>query len=241
MKKHIFITIMLAVALNIGVLRADEARYSLNVANFNSITVVDGINVDYYCNPDSAGWIVFTADPELASKISFSNNKEHLRIQTLADEKPFENLPTVRAYSAALRYAENSGDSTLRVFTDVPVDKFSAKQIGNGFLEVHGVQTKKFEGNAAAGHGRISVDGKADKVKLSNVGTGDIEASGLQSAAVECFIIGPGIIHVTAHDQLKVMGAGSGRVINHAEAVKTVNRSIGIKTETPSTSGEEQP
>ena len=217
---------------------ADEARYTLNVANFNAITVVDGIGVDYHCNADSAGWVVFTADPEIASKISFSNNKEHLRVQTLADEKPLKGMPRVRVYSASLRYAENSGDSTLTINASVPVQKFTAKQIGNGTLSISGLNVEKLDGDSAAGNGQLSIDGKAGKVRLRNVGTGLIDASTLASDEVSCFILGPGIVHVHAPGELKITGAGSGKVINHTAATKVSNRSIGIKVEAP---GEAQP
>jgi len=217
---------------------ADEARYTLNVANFNAITVVDGIGVDYHCNADSAGWVVFTAEPEIASKISFSNNKEHLRVQTLADEKPLKGMPRVRVYSASLRYAENSGDSTLTINASVPVQKFTAKQIGNGTLSISGLNVEKLDGDSAAGNGQLSIDGKAGKVRLRNVGTGLIDASTLASDEVSCLILGPGIVHVHAPGELKITGAGSGKVINHTAAAKVSNRSIGIKVEAP---GEAQP
>lgn len=45
-------------------------------------------------------------------------------------------------------------------------------------------------------------------------------------------------LYVHATGQLKLTGAGSGKVINHATAAKNVNRSIGIKAENP---GEEKP
>lgn len=236
--RTILLTLLIAIFYNIGIAHAEEARYTLNVANFNSLTVVDGINVVYRCNADSAGWVVFTAEPELASKISFTNNKEHLRVQTLADEQPIRNLPTVTVYSASLRYVENSGDSTVVVYPTVQVQKFTAKQIGNGVLDIRGVSVDKLDGDAAAGHGRLSIDGKADKVKLRNVGTGIIDASTLAGDDVSCFVLGPGTVHVHATGQLKLTGAGSGKVINHATAAKNVNRSIGIKAENP---GEQKP
>lgn len=237
MKQRIVILTLLFSIINVCA-RAEDARYTMNVANFNALTVVDGIGVDYHCNADSAGWVVFTADPDLASKISFTNNKEHLRIQTLADEQPLAGLPRVHVYSASLRYVENSGDSTVRVYSPVPVQKFTAKQIGNGTLEVHGLSAEKLDGDAAAGNGRLTLDGKADKVKLRNVGTGLIDAATLATDNMSCFILGPGIIHVHAPGELKITGAGSGKVINHASAKKTSNRSIGIKVEP---AGEAQP
>lgn len=224
----IFIT-FIAAAFAAFTAAAEEARYSLNVADFSSLTVVDGVNVIYSCNPDSAGWVVFSAEPEIASKLSFSNNKEHLKVQTLADETPIKGTPTVHVYSAALRYAENSGDSTLIVCATVPVQRFTARQIGNGTMEVRGLDAGKFDGDTAAGRGTLVAGGKARQAKLRNVGTGAIDATALACDEINCFIIGPGNINVNTTGSLKISGAGSGKVINRAAASKTVNRSIGVK------------
>lgn len=229
MKLRLFFITFIAAVFAVGTAGAEEARYSLNVANFSSLTIVDGINVIYSCNADSAGWVVFSAEPEVASKLSFSNNKEHLKVQTLADENPIKNTPTVRVYSASLRYAENSGDSTLRINATEPVQKFTARQIGNGAMLVQGLDTGKFDGDTAAGRGRLSVSGKARQAKLRNVGTGYIDASALVCDEMTCFIIGPGNIDVNTAGSLKISGAGSGKVVNRATASKTVNRSIGVK------------
>ncbi len=84
MKKTLFAGVMALVATICLPLSAQAADYSLNVANFCELTVVDGVPVDYVCCADSAGMVVFSAEPGDASKITFSNNKEHLRIQSAA-------------------------------------------------------------------------------------------------------------------------------------------------------------
>ena len=101
MKKTLFAGVMALVATICLPLSAQAADYSLNVANFCELTVVDGVPVDYVCCADSAGMVVFSAEPGDASKITFSNNKEHLRIQSAADDRPLKGLPRVRVYSAS--------------------------------------------------------------------------------------------------------------------------------------------
>ncbi len=219
---------MLAAAVLAAV--AQPADYKLNVQNFCELTVVDGVNVEYHCRPDSAGWAIFTCEPEIASRIMFSNNAEKLTIQTDADESPVEGVPLVVVYSASLRRCENSGDSTLTVYLDVPVNQFKAKQIGNGNLVVHNVDAASLEAGVTAGHGSITVDGKAPKASYSNVGSGPIDASGLQAEQVKCFVFGSGNVDCVATEQLKVFGAGSGTVIYHDAPGKITNRSIGVKT-----------
>ena len=100
MKKTLFAGVMALVATICLPLSAQAADYSLNVANFCELTVVDGVPVDYVCCADSAGMVVFSAEPGDASKITFSNNKEHLRIQSAADDHPLKGLPRVRVFAS---------------------------------------------------------------------------------------------------------------------------------------------
>lgn len=212
---------------------AQKSHYVLNVTDFNSLTVVDGIPVDYRCVPDSAGMIVFDTTEELASKITFQNNKEHLRIQTLAEDRPLEGVPHVRVYSSSLRYVENSGDSLTTVHTAVPVQRFTAKQVSNGRLKVSKVKAEQVDVDTAAGKGFVEIIGEATTLKIRNVGNGDIDADGLIAVSASCFVLGPGKVDVNVSGNLRVTGAGAGTVTNHTDARKTVNRSIGIKIVTP--------
>lgn len=218
---------------------AQKNHYSLFVANFCELTVVDGINVHYHTRPDSAGWVVFDAPASEASKISFTNNKEHLKIQTLAEDTPLKSVPTIHVYSASLRQAENSGDSTLYVHITIPVKKFAAKQIGNGRTIVENITADEFEGHTSAGHGSLLAGGRSGKTKLRSVGAGFLDAADLQSPNVSCFVLGTGNIAVDTSGELIVKGAGTGKVVNRATAAKIKNHSLGVKVEQPSTSASE--
>lgn len=212
---------------------AQKSHYVLNVTDFNALTVVDGVNVDYRCVPDSAGMVVFDSTDELASKITFQNNKEHLRIQTMAEDHPLENMPRVRVYSSSLHYVENSGDSLTTVHTSVPVERFTAKQVSNGRLIVSKVSADQVDVGTAAGKGFVEIVGEAKTLKVRNVGKGDIDADRLVAVSASCFVLGPGKVDVNVSGNLRVTGAGAGMVTNHTQARKTVNRSIGIKIVSP--------
>ena len=240
MKERFLLTLFLTLLLTATSAKADDSRYAINVNDFNSLTVVDGINVNYYTHADSAGYVVFVAAPEMASNISFSNNKKNLRIQTLADEKPFKGVPTVAVYSSSLQYLENSGDSLVCAHLGTHVDKLTTKVIGNGTIKLSGIDAGTLAADAATGHGHVVLQGKADKAKLRNVGTGSIDASALDADPIDCFILGSGTVDVSTEGTLKIKGAGKGKVITHRKPRKTVNRSIGIKSE-PSDSLEQKP
>ena len=56
--------------------KAETTDYKLDVHDFSELVVVDGINVDYFCKPDSAGIAVFSCEPEMASHIMFSQKND---------------------------------------------------------------------------------------------------------------------------------------------------------------------
>ena len=101
MTKYLFpLFIFLASASN--ALHAETADYKLEVQDFSELKVTDNINVVYHCSSDSAGWVYFTCDPEVSSKLLFSNDKACLHIQVAADEVSLDKLPVVHVYSSAL-------------------------------------------------------------------------------------------------------------------------------------------
>lgn len=226
--KRIFITLFILCAST--ALCADElAAYRLNVQNFNEFTVVDGVSVDYYCRPDSAGWAVFYCTPEMASEISFENKSEKLTIRTAAEDNSLKGLPTIHLYSAILNKVENSGDSLVRVYSPAYVDNLKISQIGNGKIEAYNVEADKVDIGITAGKGHLFVSGKAEKAKIKNVSTGPIDASGLAVRQANCYLFGTGDIKCSPTDQLRVYGAGSGKVFYHVKPAKIANRGIGVK------------
>lgn len=227
--KRLFSSLALAAFITLAA-PAQSAKYALNVENFSELEVVDGINVEYKCNPDSAGWVAFECEPDMASKITFTNKNNRLTIQSTAEDQPYSDMPTVFVYSAALQKVTNSGDSTLTVHSCVPVKKFTVRQIGNGNLIVDHVQTDKIDVSITAGHGNIRISGNSHNGKLSNVGTGHIYADDLVIEKATCLVLGSGSIYCSPVENLKIFGAGTGQVIYTTTPEKVQNRSIGVKS-----------
>ncbi|MDE6575173.1 MAG: DUF2807 domain-containing protein [Muribaculaceae bacterium] len=205
------------------------ADYKLKVHDFSELTVVDGINVNCYCRPDSAGWAVFSCDPELASQIMFTNKAERLSIRTAADEAPIKGMPTVTVYCTVLAKVENSGDSLTRVFNVPEVKDFKCRQIGNGKLEVHGVNVANLDAGITAGNGTLYIKGEANKAKYSNVSSGKLDASEVTTVYVNSFVFGTGDIYCAPAERLRIYGAGTGQVLYTGNVQKITNRSIGVK------------
>lgn len=227
--RHIF-SLLSFLAAAIAMMAGEPADYKLEVLDFTELKVTDNINVDYHCSSDSAGWAYFTCDPDVASMLMFTNNKSCLHIQVANDGNVIEGLPTLHVYSSSLAKVENSSDSTLRVLSNVPVEKFVGRVVGNGTLVITNVDAGQIDASIDTGKGHIVIyDGKARKAKLSNTGTGTIEAGGLKANRVKVMLFGTGDVDCTALESLSTFGAGSGKVYYSGNPAKITNRSLGVK------------
>ncbi|MDE6116673.1 MAG: DUF2807 domain-containing protein [Duncaniella sp.] len=218
------IMIIAALALNAQSL----TKYELNVGEFNELKVVDGINVDYRCNPDSAGLAVFTSLPDKASAFIFNNKKGKLTMQISTESVGVKDMPLVTVYSEYLTKVENSGDSTVRVLSVARGPKFSATLIGNGRLAVRDVKSTEVNGKIATGNGTLVLDGSCERANISFMGTGVIQADGLKAQQVSVKASGTGSIGVWAVKTLSLVGAGSTKVYYKGEP-EIKNRTVGIK------------
>lgn len=204
--------------------------FSLDVKEFNELKVVDGINVEYFCDPSQAGKVKFESTRAMADAIIFeANGKGKLEVKLAIRDNKYENLPTVRVYSTYLTKVENDGDSTLTVVTSAPGPKFQGKLVGNGRLVVNGVTAARSEFTLATGKGVIAVSGKSESVKLSLTGVGRIDAYGLEAADVTAKLWGTGWIQCNATEQLNVSGMGTGNITYKGRPV-VKDKAVKIKT-----------
>lgn len=205
-------------------------HYELKVNDFTELRVDNHIPVDYYCNPDSAGYAVFDAADAQAGWILFDNNgRGKLSIQTDTDYPAGESVPHVKVYSSSLKKVVNSGDSLVRVLNLPSADKFKAILIGNGRLSVPGVEAAKVEASIHSGNGQLSIEGRCTEAKLHLVGTGTILADRLDAVKVKATIVGTGHIGCNPSETLTIMGAGSGSVYYKQIPPTIKSRGVGIK------------
>lgn len=229
--RNIILPCLLAIAA-LSTYAATPSRYELDVKDFNELKVIEGINVDYACSADSAGKAVFTATPELASVIMFTNNNGKLEMQISTEGIDYHNLPTVKVYSNFLTKIENSGDSTVRVLSLAAGPKFKARLIGNGRLVIKDIHATNVEAALATGKGNLIISGDCTRAKLSMTGTGTVEADNLKVAEdTRCILAGTGSIGCYPVNKLKVLGAASGKVYYRGKPKSIDNLSIGIKIE----------
>ena len=230
MMKKIF-AIFIVLLASVTCVGQTTQHYELKVNNFTELRVDNHIPVDYYCNPDSAGYAVFDAADNQAGWILFDNNgRGKLSIQTDTDYPKGESIPRIKVYSTNLEKVVNSGDSLVRVY-DLPsmTDKFKAVLIGNGRLSVLGVEAPKVDASIHSGNGQLTIEGRCTEAKLHLVGTGTILADRLETVKVKATIVGTGHIGCSPSEALTVMGAGSGCVYYKQYPPTLKSRGVGIK------------
>lgn len=188
---------------------ADDS-YKLKFHDFNELTVVDDINVDYICDPSKAGMVEFEAPKNLVSSIIFEPSKTKLSIKLAASDSVYRELPTIKVYSSYLTSVKNDGDSLVRVLSIADGPKFSCRVIGNGKILVHGVKTNELSASIFAGNGKITIFGECKLANLKVTGSGTIQAEELKSLEANC-TASHGSIYCNAVEKLSVGGV-SGNV-----------------------------
>ncbi len=227
--KHIFITLLTLAAPITGMGQSTQ-RYELKVNDFKELRVDNDIAVDYYCNPDSAGYAVFTATDAQSGWVLFDNNgRGKLSVQTDTDYPAGEKMPRIRVYSSSLEKVVNSGDSLVKVYNLPAADKFKAVLIGNGRLSVPGVEASTVEASIHSGNGQLTIEGRCTEAKLHLVGTGTILADRLEAVKVKATVVGTGYIGCSPSEAITVMGAGSGSVLYRQAPPTIKSRGVGIK------------
>ncbi len=226
--RRVLISFLLAVATLLTA-SAQVTRHELKVGDFNRLTVVSDINVNYRCNADSAGMAVVTCSKDLLDFIMFKlSAKGRLSIQLSEFYERMEGLPTVTVYSSSIEEVENDGDSTLRVTGLPPLKAFKARLTDNGKVIVRGVRASQLELHILSGKGKIIAQGACDDLSLRLVGTGEIQADEVEAVNVSCRIIGTGSMGCDVRGgELKVSGSGTGKVYYKGTPSKVTVRKLG--------------
>lgn len=225
-KALISLILIVATILTAG---AQGTRHEVRVGNFSRLVLLDDINVNYRCNADSAGLVVFTCPQEIADHFMFNlSDKGRLSIQVDDEYERQGHLPTLTLYSSSLDEVENSGDSILRLSGLPPMKAFKARLVDNGKIIVRGVCASQLELQILSGKGKIIADGSCDNLSLRLIGTGEIQADKVEAVDVSCRIMGTGTMGCNVNGgTLKVSGSGTGKVYYKGEPSKITVHKLG--------------
>lgn len=225
-------TFLVALCMTCAALAQPVKHYNIDVKDYTELKVIGDINVDYFENQDSAGYVAFEAKPEISPMITVRNNKGRLEVQFINETgNKIDNLPVVRVYSNFLIKAENVGDSTLRVIKAASCPAFNCKVTGNGRLVVRDIRANDIGCSLMTGHGTIVINGKCTEASLSLTGTGTIQADGLEAKTVKCRNTGTGTIGCFATEFMQVSGAGSGTIYYRGTPKIKKVLAMGVKIE----------
>lgn len=228
LKNRLLISVLM-VAMASLVSMAQEKLHVVKVGDFKRLSLVDNINVNYRCNPDSAGLAVFTSTQEIANDIIFRlSDSGRLTIQVEDETERTAQLPNMTVYSSSLEEAENAGDSTLRLSGLPMMPLFKVRLLDNGKIIARNLRASKLELHLLSGKGKIIASGKCDELALRLVGTGEIQADQVVATDVSCRIMGTGSIgcHVDG-GILKVNGSGTGKVYYKGTPSKVSVKKLG--------------
>ena len=227
MKKSLISLFLLVVASLAA--SAQVSRHEINVGDFNRLSLVDNINVEYRCHADSAGIAVLECTPEILQALIFTKNNSgrlSLQIEDIIEKQG--GLPSITLYSSSLDEAENGGDSTLRISNLPPMKEFKVRNIDNGKIIVRDVKASKLELQILSGKGKIIANGSCDDLSVKLIGTGEIQADNVAANNVTCRIMGTGNIGCNVLDgELKVSGSGTGKVYYKGNPSKVTVRKLG--------------
>ena len=227
MKKSLISLFLLVVASLAA--NAQVSRHEINVGDFNRLSLVDNINVEYRCHADSAGIAVLECTPEILQALIFTKNNSgrlSLQIEDIIEKQG--GLPSITLYSSSLDEAENGGDSTLRISNLPPMKEFKVRNIDNGKIIVRDVKASKLELQILSGKGKIIANGSCDDLSVKLIGTGEIQADNVAANNVTCRIMGTGNIGCNVLDgELKVSGSGTGKVYYKGNPSKVTVRKLG--------------
>lgn len=184
------------------------ANYRISVADFDDLKVVDGICVDYYCDPAKAGLVEFEATKEVASAVIFDQSKGKLKVSLASRETPYVGLPRISVYSSHLSSVSNEGDSLVRVMSHPKGARFSCRVIGNGHLSVRDLDANSVKASIVSGRGVISMTGRCLDATFKIAGAGSIQADDLEAEKVNCSMAGTGTINCFATNELSIGGLG---------------------------------
>lgn len=217
MKKYILLVVsfVLALAVNAQIVE----KYKMEVGQFDKIKVLDNVNVVYRCLPDSTGFVQYSGTKEFADAFIITPSNGTLKIQVSTEDVNNPDLPTLYVYSDFLTYVENSSKFTLTVENPAPCAVFTAKEIGNGTVNVENLKANVVKAQLATGNGTVNVSGKCREAELKMVGTGMISADRLEAAEVKCRILGSGTIGCWPEEKLSVKGIGSTKIYYKGDPV----------------------
>lgn len=204
-----------------------DTTYRVRTHDFSRVKVYDNMSVVCKCNPDSAGYAVFTCDDRLADAFIFSENNGTLSMHVATEYVDVKTLPVVTVYSTFLTCVESSSSGDVKVDKPTGCPEFKCRLIGNGSISINDVNANIVKASLDTGKGSLSISGKCNKAQYKMIGTGCINAEQLESNTALCSVLGTGSISCAPEELLKLRGLGSTTVYYKGNPRKITKAGLG--------------
>lgn len=150
MKKLLTLALILITGLNLA---AAGRQHELKTGAFTSLEVINDIEVVCRFVPDSVGTVTFFCDESMADAIIFDRSKPNrLKVMLSPDFiDRIDELPRVYVYTDMLEHVESSSEKAVLVENPPKCPKLKGILIGNGKLDITGIDTSRLIGVLATG------------------------------------------------------------------------------------------
>ena len=202
--------------------------HELKVGAFASLEVVNNIRVTCKFLPDSVGYVRFFTEDEMADAVILDKSKpSRLKVMASPDfAVRTDRIPHIYVYTDILESVQSDSEKKVSVVNPAKCAKFKAVLIGNGNLEVSGINAHRVIGILATGNGKVRLSGHGEDTLLKLTGTGSIEAHDLYADKVTCHVLGGGEIYCYPKE-IVLKGLGSTRVYYRGTPDKITKSGLG--------------
>lgn len=202
--------------------------HELKVGAFAALEVVNNIRVTCKFLPDSVGYVRYFTEDDKADAVILDRSKpSRLKVMASPDfADKTEQIPHIYVYTDMLESVQSDSEKSVTVINPAKCAKFKAVLIGNGLLEVTGLDAHRVVGVLATGNGRVKLSGHGEDTLLKLTGTGTIEAHDLSADKVTCHVFGGGEIYCFPKE-IVLKGLGSTRVYYRGTPEKITKSGLG--------------
>lgn len=205
----IFIATVTVNAKEVIVKKYNYVYSDTTIADFNKISILNGINVVYAQSESKAGKVRIYA-PEGDDVVSITSKNGLLSIRYGRGYNRNFGVIMVYVYSKELTQVDCSVGANFTAEGIVSGNKLKLKVLNKSLIRCKNIVYDEVVVKRGLGRGDILLSGKARKATYSIIGSGEIDADNLVAEEVTCKILGKGDVGCHVNKDISVRSWGKG-------------------------------
>ena len=205
----IFIASTTAKAEQVVVKKYNYVYSDTTIADFDKVSILNGINVVYTQSESQAGKVRIYA-PEGKDVVSITSKDGLVSIRYGRGYKRDFGVIMVYIYSKELTQVNCSVGANFTTDGIVSGEKLKLKVLNKSQIRCKNIIYDEVVAKRGLGRGDILLAGKVKKATYSIIGNGEINADNLVADDVTCKILGKGDIGCHVDKNISVFGLGKG-------------------------------